>query len=250
VYDYWLGGKDNFAPDREMAEEITRLFPGVEISARTNRQLLSRMVTFLAAEGGVRQFVDLGTGIPTSPNLHEVAQAITPRCRVLYVDNDPIVLAHARALLTSANPESVIGYLDADIRDTDAVLAQAGRMFDLDEPVAVMSLMTAQFLPDDEAYSAVKAYRDALRPGSYLAISAPTGDHLDPAMVRAILDVYARADQPFRLRSRDEVAAFFSGLDLVEPGLVPMTGWRPVDDPDQRYGPDQAAGYAAIGRQP
>lgn len=247
VYNYWLAGKDNFEPDRELGDRCAAIFPTIRQSARDNRELLGRMVRFLIGEG-VRQFVDLGTGIPTDDNTHEVAQRLDPHCRVLYVDNDPIVLAHARALLSST-PEGVTRYLDADVREVDRVLAEAEKVLDLSRPVAVTCLMTVQFLGDAEVFPVIAGYRDALGPGSYLALSAPTGDFIPAGRAAALMATYQAYGLPLRLRPRNDFAVFFTGLELVEPGIVPMTKWRPGRKPEFPGIQNPDGGYAAIGRK-
>jgi hypothetical protein len=226
VYDYWLGGTDNFAADREAAEQVIAVRPAIRAEVRANRAFLGRAVRYLAGDAGIRQFLDVGTGLPSADNTHEVAQSIAPEARVVYADNDPIVLVHARALLASA-PEGVTAYADADLRDTARVLAAAGQTLDLDEPVAVMLIAMLHHVPDDDdPYGIVGRLVDAMAPGSYLVLSHPASD-IDVAAVTEVARRYnARVPAGQQRRSREEVARFFTGLDLLEPGIVPTTQWR------------------------
>ena len=227
VYDYWLGGKDNFAADRELGERTLAAYPNLVFSVRANRAFLGRAVRFLAAETGIRQFLDIGTGIPTANNTHEVAQGVAPASRIVYVDNDPIVLSHARALLTS-KPEGKCAYLDADMRDPEKILAAAAGTLDFSQPVAVMLLTVLQFLTDDaEASAVVNQLMDACAPGSYLAISHPASDidaEQHTEMVRRLNESVA---EKVALRDHAGVTRLFDGLELVEPGVVRAPQWRP-----------------------
>jgi len=226
VWDYWLGGKDNFDVDRRMGDSIREMFPVISDVAGHSRRFLRRAVTYLAGEAGIRQFLDVGTGLPTANNTHEVAQSIAPESRVVYVDNDPLVLVHARALLTSS-AEGVTDYVDADVHDIDQVLAGARRTLDFDRPVAVMMLGILNFVLDDaEAGRIVAKLVEAVPPGSYLAITHPTvelgGEQNVPAM-----EFYNKRARPrIRARDRAQIAAFVDGLDLVEPGLISAPRWR------------------------
>jgi hypothetical protein len=227
VYDYWLGGKDNFPADRELAEQFIANDPLVIAGVRSNRAFLGRAVHYLVAEAGIRQFLDIGTGIPTANNTHEVAQRAAPDARVVYVDNDPIVLAHARALLTG-NPAGATGYLDADLRDTETILATAARTLDFSQPVAVMLVGVLHCIPDEDApASIVTRLMAAVPPGSYLAISHPASDIHPDTMARGAAILNRSLAGPITFRPHDEVAAFFGGLELVPPGLVSTTQWRP-----------------------
>ena len=245
VYDYWLGGKDNFAADREAAEQVIAVNPNVLHGVRANRAFLGRAVRYLAGEAGIRQFLDLGTGLPTAENTHQVAQAIAPDARIVYVDNDPIVLTHARALLTSAS-EGATAYVQADIRDTAEVLASAAETLDLSQPVAVMALMILQYVPDeDDPWGIVAGLVDALAAGSYLTVSDTVRD-ID---TQRVTEGTARLNErmgPTRLtlRSRPEFERFFSGLELAEPGVVPLPEWRSVGS---GY---PIPCYAGMGRKP
>ena len=225
VYNYWLGGKDHFAADRELAEKYIAADPKVIAGVRANRAFLGRAVHFLAAEAGIRQFLDIGTGIPTASNTHEVAQRAAPDSRVVYVDNDPIVLTHARALLTS-DPAGATDYIDADLRNTGTILAQAARMLDFSRPVAVMLVGILQCIPDeDDPPGIVAVLMDAVPPGSYLAVSHPAADVYAQARAGAAL-LNEGLSSPIIFRTRAAVARFFDGLELVEPGLVSISQWR------------------------
>ena len=225
VYNYWLGGKDHFAADRELAEKFIAADPKVIAGVRANRAFLGRAVHFLAAEAGIRQFLDIGTGIPTASNTHEVAQRAAPDSRVVYVDNDPIVLTHARALLIS-DPAGATDYIDADLRNTGTILAQAARMLDFGRPVAVMLVGILQCIPDeDDPPGIVAALMDAVPPGSYLAVSHPAADVYAQARAGAAL-LNEGLSSPIIFRTRAAVARFFDGLELVEPGLVSISQWR------------------------
>jgi len=229
VYNYLLGGKDNFAADREAAKQMIAGGAKVLVGVRANRAFLGRAVRFLAEEAGLRQFLDIGTGLPTEGNTHEVAQAIAPRSRIVYVDNDPIVLSHATALLKSA-PGGACQYVQADIREPGKILAEAARTLDFSQPVAVMILMTLQYVPDaDEPHQIVRTLMDAMPPGSYLAISDVARDLAADANVEASTERLNQRLGPVRqtIRSPEEIGRFFDGLELTEPGLVQLPQWRP-----------------------
>jgi hypothetical protein len=232
VYDYWLGGKDNYEADREAAEQVIAANPNVLPGVRANRAFLRRAVEYLVMEAGVRQFLDIGTGLPTAENTHEVAQAAAPESRIVYVDNDPIVLAHARALLTST-PEGATAYVHADARDTEKILQDAAEVLDLSQPVAVMALMVLQYVPDAaDPGQIVGRLMNAVPAGSYLTISDTTRDiDLDRVTDGTNrLNTRMGATQ-LTLRTRDEMAAFFGRLDFVDPGLVPLPQWHADADP-------------------
>ena len=228
VYDYWLGGKDNFEADRIAGEETIAAYPAIRASARANRAFLARSVRYLTAEAGIRQFLDLGTGLPTASNTHEVAQSIAPESRIVYVDNDPLVLSHARALLTSS-PEGVTAYLDADLRDTDRILEQAADTLDFSKPVGIMLLAILHYIPDlAEARRIVARLLSAVPPGSYLTISHAASDISPEQMAEMIRRMNEHLAEGNHVgRTRDVVAGFFDGLDLLEPGVVKVTEWRP-----------------------
>jgi S-adenosyl methyltransferase len=230
VYDYWLGGKDNFAADRELGERTLAAYPNLVFSVRANRAFLARAVRFLAAEAGIRQFLDIGTGIPTADNTHEVAQRVAPECRIVYVDNDPIVLSHARALLTS-KPEGACAYLDADLRDPDKILAAAADTLDFGQPVAVMLVAVMHFVGDDaEAAEIVKRLTAACAPGSYVAISHAASDIDTDQQTEMVRRLNQSVAEKATLRDRAGVTRLFDGLDLVAPGVVRTAEWRPVSD--------------------
>ncbi|MFI5910278.1 SAM-dependent methyltransferase [Dactylosporangium sp. NPDC051541] len=249
VYDYLLGGTEHYPADRAAAEAGLAANPSSRIPPRENRGFLRRAVEYLALEHGVRQFLDIGTGIPTSPNVHEVAQAVDPRARIVYVDNDPIVLAHARSL-TGGRPEGRTEYLDADLRDVERILAAPGlrAALDLRRPVALMLVAVLHFLEDeDKPHELVRQLADALPAGSYLALSHLTGD-FDPAAWERVAAIYARDGVALRVRSREEIAAFFDGLELLDPGLVVVTRWRPDAEVDRRATDAQVSVYCGIAR--
>jgi hypothetical protein len=224
IWNYWLGGKDNFAVDREVGDQIRQAFPQIVDNARASRAFLVRSVSYVTGEAGIRQFLDLGTGLPTADNTHEVAQRIAPEARIVYVDFDPLVLVHARALLTSS-PEGVTQYIDADGRDSAKVLAAAAGTLDLDQPVAlIMSGILGHVTDDDEATTMVREYIAALAPGSYLI--ALDGSHsVEHGAAEKIWN--EQANPPYVLRGRDQFARFFDGLELVEPGVTSAPLWRP-----------------------
>ncbi len=247
VYNYWLGGKDNYAADRVAGDRTMAEYPGIAASARANRTFLRRAVRYLVTEAGVRQFLDIGTGIPTSGNTHEVAQSQAPESRIVYVDNDPVVLAHARALLTST-PEGVTDYLDADLREPGPILAHAAQTLDFSRPVAVMLLAVLQLLgDDDEPYQVVADLLAAVPSGSYLALSHPTSDLQQEQVTAMVTQLNDLVAEKVTTRARDQVARFFTGLELVEPGLVNVSEWRPAAD-----GPaeEPAALWVCVGRKP
>jgi hypothetical protein len=226
VYDYWLGGKDNFEADRTAGEEALAAYPDLVSSVRANRAFLARGVRFLAAEAGIRQFLDIGTGIPSANNTHEVAQAVAPQSRVVYVDNDPIVLAHARALLVG-RPEGTTDYLDADLRETEKILDHARGLLDLSQPVAVMLVAVLHLIgPEDHPHSIVGQLMDAVPSGSYLLLSHVASDIEPEKMAEMGKRLNRLLAQKGYYRSQAEVTQFFTGLELLEPGVVPVQHWR------------------------
>jgi len=246
VYDYWLGGKDNFEADRQAAEQVVATFPDVLVSVRAQREFLGRAVRYLVAETGIRQFLDIGTGLPAGNNTHEVAQNIAPETRVVYVDNDPIVLLHAKTLLTSS-PEGATAYIDADLRDTEKILAAAEEVLDFSQPIAVMLLGVLHCIPDeDDPAAIVERLTAALAPGSYLVISHPASD-VTPELGRSMGDYNKSASAPLTARTYGEVNSFFDGLDLVEPGVVQLHRWRfgTVEVGQDR----ELANYGGVGRK-
>ena len=232
VYDYWLGGKDNYKADREAAQQVIEAIPSILAGVRANRAFLRRAVQYLAGEAGIRQFLDIGTGLPTAENTHEVAQAIAPESRIVYVDNDPIVLAHARALLTST-PEGATAYVDADVRDTATILDAAAGVLDFGQPIAVMSLLVLQYVPDeDRPGEIVSRLMDAVPSGSYLTISDTTTDIDTERVTDGTARLNARlGPAQSTLRTREQIVRYFDGLELVEPGIVPLPQWRTVPNP-------------------
>jgi len=247
VYDYWLGGKDNFAADRELGEWTIQAYPNVVFSVRANRAFLARAVRFLARDEGIRQFLDIGTGIPSADNTHEVAQRFAPSSRIVYVDNDPIVLSHAKALLTSA-PEGVCAYIDADMRDPDAIVAEAAKTLDFSKPVAVMFVAVLQYAgDDDEVRRIVNHLMAACVPGSYLVISHPAND-IDPEQVAELTRRFNEsAGEKMTRRDHSGVTRFFDGFDLVEPGVTKTAKWRPDSEIEAAT---PAALWAGVARKP
>ncbi|WP_316521195.1 SAM-dependent methyltransferase [Kitasatospora brasiliensis] len=245
MYDYYLGGTTNFAADREAAGQAIAVFPSARVAARANRAFMHRS-TRLLAEQGITQFLDIGTGIPTSPNLHEVAQGVNPHARVLYVDNDPIVLAHAQALLLSS-PKGRTVYLQADVADPAAILTspELEQAIDLRAPVALSLIALLHFVPGDEdASRIVEHLKEALAPGSALVISHGTPD-FGPAEAERITQVYAAAGTEVRMRTREEVEHFFDGWYLLDPGLCPTHRWRP-EGVELEIADAQVAAYAGV----
>jgi hypothetical protein len=247
IWNYWLGGKDNYPVDREAGDAFAKLFPGISDEARAARYYLARVVRYLAGEIGIRQFLDIGTGLPNVDNTHEIAQRIAPESRIVYVDNDPMVLAHARALLKST-PEGVTEYIDADLHDPEAILDSASQVLDFTQPTALMLMGILGHVADfDEARSIVRRLMDKLPAGSYLA-------HYDSANTNEVYNEATRAYNeesgavPYILRSPEQLAHLFDGLELVEPGVVMCTRWRP--DPSPFGEPATVNQYGGVGRKP
>ncbi|WP_017570537.1 SAM-dependent methyltransferase [Nocardiopsis halotolerans] len=247
IWNYWLGGKDNYPVDREMGEQIRSFFPEIVDNAIADRGFLVRAVTHLAREEGVRQFLDVGTGLPTHNNTHEVAQSVDPGARVVYVDNDPLVLAHARALLTGSD-QGVTDYVDADLRDPDAILEAAGRTLDLERPVALMLLGVVNFVADDaEVRSILDRLLGALAPGSFLVLSHPTDD-IDHERAHQVAAAWNERGTPkLTVRTAAEITALFDGLELLEPGVVSCALWRP--EPTEVGGIRPVAEYGGVARK-
>ncbi len=250
VWNYFLGGKDNFAVDRAAGDQYREIFPEIMDIARADRGFLGRAVRYLAGEAGVRQFLDIGTGLPTLDNTHEVAQRAAPSSRIVYVDNDPLVLVHTRALLVT-NPEGATNYIEADLREPDKILEAAAATLDFNRPVAVMLLGILHFIPDtDEAYTVVDRLMGAVPSGSYLSLTHATleigGDSQGNAKAQA--EWNAKAAVPLTPRTKQQIARFYQDLELLEPGIVSMTQWRP--DEAARELPEVVAGYCAVGRKP
>jgi hypothetical protein len=249
VYDYWLSGKDNFTADRVAGEEAIKAFPGIRLSAQANRAFLRRTVRYLTGSQGVRQFLDIGTGLPAASNTHEVSQAVAPESNVVYVDNDPLVLAHARALLTS-RAEGHTAYLDADLREPDEILEQAAGTLDFTRPVAIMLLAILHYIPDlADARQTMATLIDAVPAGSFLVISHAATDLLpdDVAAFEKALNAHLPPDHHHTARSHDTVTGFFDGVELVEPGLVRVSDWRP-DSPEEAATPTIL--WGGVGRKP
>ncbi|MEU5565184.1 SAM-dependent methyltransferase [Micromonospora musae] len=249
VYDWWLGGKDNFAADRAMGAALVEAIPTLREMAKENRRFVHRVARHLVGEAGIRQFLDIGTGIPTRPNLHEVAQAVAPETRVVYVDNDPIVLAHARALMIST-AQGRSEYIHADLREPEKILSDARltETLDLDRPVALTLIAVLMLLRDsDDPAGRLRTLMDAVPSGSYLAITHPTGD-FDPAAMNAAVAAATQGGMTLVPRTRAEVERFFTGWELVEPGIAPVMAWRPEDgQPDD---PHAAYYWAGLARKP
>jgi trans-aconitate methyltransferase len=249
VWNFLLGGKDNFAVDRETAEYAIQLMPELVLSARANRQFLGRIVPFLAGEVGLRQFLDIGTGLPTVDNTHELAQRAAPDARIVYVDNDPLVLVHARALLTST-PQGATDYIDADVRNPHAILTAAAATLDFTRPTAVILSGILNFVMDDaEAHAVVDQLVDAVPSGSYLVISHPTTEVNGPAVEESMRQWNESGAAPIRTRTIKEISEFFDGLELLDPGVVTCTAWRPnPQQPDAIT--DVVSEFVAVGRKP
>lgn len=250
-YNYWLGGKDNFAADRESADEIERKFPGMRTGVVANRDFLRRATLFLTAEAGIRQFLDVGTGLPTADNTHEVAQRIAPESRILYVDNDPLVMTHARALLTSS-PEGRTNYLEADLRDPAAILASPllSDTLDLSQPVALMLVAILHFIPGKGAVQPlVQKLVDALPSGSYLVATHFTLDFMPAEEQERYNQMFDLGRSDVQPRDRAEFGALFDGLELIEPGVELVTRWRPEPGADQPE-PRLVSMFGAVGRKP
>jgi SAM-dependent methyltransferase len=247
IYNLWLGGKDHFPADRRVAQEVILKRPQVAASAQANRAFLARVVRYLAAERGIRQFLDIGTGLPAPDNTHDVAQRVAPISRVVYCDNDPLVLAHARALLVS-NPAGTCAYVDADVRDTATILDQAARTLDFTQPVAVLLLAILHFLPDgDDPGKVVAGLVEGLAPGgSFVAISHLTADFAPEQVCDAARAYNAHSPVPVTPRSHAQVTALFDGMPLVAPGVVRVTEWRPDNRSPIALPADLYAGLACV----
>ena len=249
VYDYWLGGRDHFAADRAVGDAIAAAFPSIRTQVRAQRAFLGRAVRFLTREAGIRQFLDIGTGIPSAGNVHDVAQEIAPSSGVLYVDNDPIVLVHARALMAGA-PEGRVAFIQADLREPEAILADpaVAATLDLERPVGLVLVGVMHHLrDDDDPRRIVATLVDALAPGSYLVLSQTTPD-FDPEAMRNLAAASEQGGIPNVPRSLADTEPFFAGLELVEPGLVPMATWRP--DPGAGQDPRSVYAYGGVARKP
>ncbi|WP_046504085.1 SAM-dependent methyltransferase [Streptomyces odonnellii] len=243
VWDYWKGGKDNYAADRQAGDAYAAAAPGIVRAVHASRDWLRRAVRWTVAEGGVDQLLDIGAGIPTEPNVHEIAQDIDAGARVVYVDHDPMVLLHVGALLDST-PEGATDYLDADMRDTDRLLTEAARTLDFSRPVALVFSDVLGHIPDlSEAYALVRRLVGAAAPGSLLVLSHAV---MSPQGAAAQDDYNKSAPIPYMLRTPEQIAGFFDGIGLVDPGLVPMPDWRP--DPNTDTQPLPGVGWGAVAR--
>jgi hypothetical protein len=246
IWNYWLGGKDNYPVDRAAGDQFRATFPGVDEVARGSRGFLVRSIRYLAGEAGVRQFLDVGTGLPTADNTHEVAQRVAPEARIVYVDNDPLVLIHARALLTG-DPAGATDYIDADLHDTDRILREAARTLDFTEPVAlVLSGVLGHVADTGEARAIIGRLMAPLPSGSYLSLNDGTSVVAGPEADKA-LDEYADTGAvPYRNRTPAEIAGFFAGLELVDPGVVSVPHWRPEPGAEPR----DVDAFGGVGRKP
>ena len=248
IWNFWVGGKDHFEADRALAEQFGQVVPKMPLIARLTRQLIADTVSKLAADG-IRQFLDIGTGLPTADNTHEVAQRLAPNSRIVYVDNDPVVLAHARALLTSS-PEGKTAYLDADLRDPAEILARAAETLDFSQPVAVLLIAVLHFVQDsDDPYRIVKTLMDAVPSGSYLVILHAASDVGSDDMPEAERRYNEQASAQFNARDREHVSRFFDGLELTGPGLVNLSRWPQGTAGDGSANADVAA-YCGLARKP
>lgn len=244
IWNYWLGGKDNYPVDHEAGDEFAKVFPGIVDAARGSRRFLARAVRHLAGPVGIRQFLDVGTGLPTVENTHEIAQRVAPDSRIVYVDNDPLVLVHAKALLTST-PEGATDFVDADVNEPGVILRRAAETLDFDKPVGLMMLGIMGHIPDDGlAQSLVRTLLDALPPGSHLTLS--DGTDISAARQAAHATYNKSGAVPYHLRNPEELGHFFDGLELLEPGLVPVTQWRPDRTP---FPVTPVTTYGGVGRK-
>jgi hypothetical protein len=245
IWNYWLGGKDNYPVDRSAGDEFRDIYPGIVDGARAARYFLARAVRYLAGEAGIRQFLDIGTGLPNVDNTHQIAQRVAPESRTVYVDNDPLVLIHARALLT-ATPPGTTNYIDGDLHDPDKIVAEARQILDFNRPIALMLMgILGHVSDDDEARSIVRRLLAALPSGSYLVHYDSTDTNA--AYVEAIRQYNATGAVPYILRSPQQLAGFFDGLELLEPGVVSVPLWRP--DPGPFSTPTEVDQYGGVGRK-
>jgi O-methyltransferase involved in polyketide biosynthesis len=246
VYDYWLGGKDNFAADRHAGEQTIAAYPSIRQAVRARRAFLGRAVRYLVTEAGIRQFLDIGTGLPSANNVHQVAQSLAPECRIVYVDNDPLVISHARALLKS-NDEGAVAYIDADLRDTSKILTEAAGTLDFARPTAVLLLGVLQFIPDEEdPYGIIGELTRAIAPGSFVTIAHPARDLEVEAIAEFLRRYNELATEKAWFRTHAEVSRFFDGLELIEPGVVRQPQWRPDSELEAKA---PTAAWAGMGRK-
>jgi SAM-dependent methyltransferase len=242
-YSYWLGGKDHFGADREAGDKVAAAYPGIGVAVAENRRFLRRAVTYLARDAGVRQFLDIGAGLPTGDDTHQIAQAIHPDARVVYVDNDPVVLSHTRALHTSA-PDGVIVHIDADLREPEKILADPDLRSALDwtQPIGLLLVAVLHFIPDDDRpHEVVASFARGLPEGSWLVISHATYDHFTDETIAALA-----ATGPFYPRSREDFVRFVDGMDVVPPGWTNLSRWRDEDEEEPRPLETEVAAYAAV----
>ncbi len=249
IWNYWLGGKDNYPVDRAVGDQIRQLHPGIGDYALADRQFLGRAVRYLAGEAGIRQFLDIGTGLPTVDNTHEVAQRVAPESRVVYVDNDPLVLVHARALLAST-PQGATDYVDADLHDPGKILAEAARTLDFTQPVAITMLGVVIFIEDDaEPYRIVRSFLDAAPSGSYLVLSHTITSPQMPDVDAAVAFWNENGTPKLTQRTPEQITRFFAGTELLAPGVVSCSRWRPEAKPGSEQ-PDEVAMFGGVGRKP
>nr|WP_245665925.1 SAM-dependent methyltransferase [Actinoplanes subtropicus] len=244
-YNYWLGGKDNFAADRESGDAVVALFPSIRTAALENRRFLRRAVELLAGELGIRQFLDIGTGLPTADNTHEVAQRVAPESSVVYVDNDPLVMVHARALLNAAPGAGPTHYLEADVRSPEDILREAAKRLDFSRPIGLMLIAVLHFIADEEdPWGIVRRLTEALPAGSYLVLSHSTGEFLTPEAVQT----FRTSAIPVHLRTHDEIGRLFDGLEVLDPGVVSISNWRAEKEPGPRPDESETATDCAVAR--
>jgi S-adenosyl methyltransferase len=249
IWNYWLGGKDSYAVDREAGDKVAAMLPSIVAQARADRAFLGRAIRYLAGEEGIRQFLDIGTGLPTADNTHQVAQRVAPESRIVYADNDPMVLTHARALLTST-PEGACDYVDGDLREPDKILAQAARTLDFTKPVGLMLLGILHHIPDtDQAYPIVRRLVSALAPGSFVTINHSTSAVHGAAMEEAVAHWNQVGTPSMTLRTPEQITRFFDGLDLLPPGVISCSRWRPDLTPAGGQ-PPEVDEFCGVGRKP
>ncbi|NUR57471.1 MAG: SAM-dependent methyltransferase [Catenulispora sp.] len=248
IWNYWLGGKDHYVVDREAGDQFAVIYPGIFDLARLSRYFLGRVVRYLAGEAGIRQFLDIGTGLPTADNTHEVAQRVNPEARIVYVDNDPLILAHANALLVG-DPRGATAYIEADLLDPETIIGEVRNTLDLNEPVALILMQVLGHVPntggDEQARSIVRTLMEALPAGSYLALNESTNTNELNAKATALYNESGAT--PYYLRDPEQIVGLFEGLELVEPGIVPIQQWRP--DPNPFGDPPEVGVWGGIGRK-
>jgi hypothetical protein len=249
IWNYWLGGKENYEVDREVGDQIRDINPDIVTTARADRAFLGRCVRYLAGEAGIRQFLDIGTGLPTAGNTHEIAQQVAPESRIVYVDNDPVVLAHAKALLVGT-PEGATDYIDADLHDPDTILREAARTLDFTQPIAIMLLGIVHFVEEDEeAYAIIRRLLDAVPPGSHLAIIHITAVIKPETKIEEVRHWNEYGKPKLTIRTPEQIGRFFDGLEILPPGVVSTTRWRP-GPVDVGALPEEVDGFCGLGRKP